>query len=60
MKKIYSFALAAVAILSAASCQKEMANAPEVENGEKFTVVATAADTKTVLEGNVAYWMPGD
>ena len=60
MKKIYSFALAAVAILSAASCQKEMANAPEVENGEKFTVVATAAETKTVLEGNVAYWMPGD
>ena len=60
MKKIYSFVLAAVAVLSAASCQKELANAPEVENGEKFTVVATAAETKTVLEGNVAYWMPGD
>ena len=60
MKKIYSFVLAAVAILSAASCQKELVNAPEVENGEKFTVVATAAETKTVLEGNVAYWMPGD
>ena len=60
MKKIYSFALAAVAILSAASCQKELVNSSVVENGEKFTVVATAADTKTVLEGNVAYWMPGD
>ena len=62
MKKIYSFALAAVAILSAASCQKEMANEPLQNEGGDFTVTAVAsADSKTVLiDGVNTYWTPGD
>lgn len=62
MKKIYSFAIAAVALFSAASCQKEMANfEPQTEGGD-FTVTAVAsADTKTVLvDGVKIYWTPGD
>ena len=40
MKKIYSFVLAAVAILSAASCQKEIV-APEADsNATAFSFVA--------------------
>lgn len=61
MKKIYSIALAAVAILSAASCQKELVNDNFDAAGEKFTVTAVAsADSKTVLDGNTSYWTPGD
>ena len=62
MKKIYSFALAAVAILSAASCQKEMANEAIVDNGgDAFKVTAiSATDSKTVLDGVNTYWTPGD
>lgn len=61
MKKIYSFAIAAVAILSAASCQKEMADTPKTE-GVDFTVTAVAsAETKTILvDGVKTYWTPGD
>ena len=62
MKKIYSFAIAAVALFSAASCQKEMANfEPQTEGGD-FTVTAVAAgETKTVLvDGVKTYWTPGD
>ena len=61
MKKIYSFAIAAVALFSAASCQKELVNAPMTEGGD-FTVTAIAsADTKTVLvDGVKTYWTPGD
>lgn len=61
MKKIYSFAIAAVALFSAASCQKELVNAPMTEGGD-FTVTAiAAADTKTVLvDGVKTYWTPGD
>ena len=61
MKKIYSFVLVAVAILSATSCQKELVNENLNNATDKFTVTAIAsADTKTVLEGNVSYWTPGD
>ena len=61
MKKIYSIALAAVAILSAASCQKELVNDNFDAAGEKFTVTAVAsADSKTVLDGVNTYWTPGD
>lgn len=61
MKKIYSFALAAVALFSAASCQEELANvAPQTEGGD-FTVTAVAsADTKTILDGVNTNWTPGD
>lgn len=62
MKKIYSFALAAAAIFSAASCQEELANnAPQTEGGD-FTVVATTALTKTALaeDGLNVVWTPGD
>ena len=61
MKKIYSFAIAAVALFSAASCQKELVNAPMTEGGD-FTVTAIAsAETKTVLvDGVKTYWAPGD
>ena len=61
MKKIYSLALVAVAILSATSCQKELVNENFDNAGDKFTVTAVAsAETKTVLEGKVSYWTPGD
>ena len=61
MKKIYSFALAAVALISAASCQEELANfEPQTEGGD-FTVTALAsAESKTVLDGVNVYWTPGD
>lgn len=63
MKKIYSFALAAVTILSAASCQKEeLTNNKNLLGEGNFTVTAIAsADTKTVLvDGVETYWTPGD
>lgn len=61
MKKFYSFVLVAVAILSATSCQKELVNGNLNDASEKFTVTAFAStDAKTVLEGNVSYWTPGD
>lgn len=61
MKKIYSLAFAAVAILSAASCQKELVNDNLVEGGD-FTVTATVAATKTVMDdaAKAIYWTPGD
>lgn len=61
MKKIYSFALAAVAILSAASCQKELVNETlSTAEGDAFTVTAIAPATKTVLDDVNTYWTPGD
>lgn len=63
MKKIYSFVLAAVAVLSAASCQQELTNeALENIGGGNFTVTATSAETKTALaeDGFGVVWTPGD
>ena len=62
MKKIYSFVFAAIAILSAASCQKEIV-APEAgSNATAFSFVAEReAETKTTLvNGKSTYWTPGD
>jgi len=64
MKRNYSFVFAAIAILSAASCQKELVNAPETDttNAAPFSFIAEReAETKTVLvEGKSTYWTPGD
>ena len=62
MKRIYSFMFAAVAIFTAASCQKEMANETlENNGGEQYTFSATILETKTVLaEGNKVNWSVGD
>lgn len=62
MKRIYSFVFAAIAILSAASCQKEIV-APEADtNATAFSFVAEReAETKTTLvNGKSTYWTPGD
>lgn len=62
MKRIYSFVFAAIAILSAASCQKEIV-APEADsNATAFSFVADReAETKTTLvDGKSTYWTPGD
>lgn len=63
MKKIYSFVFAAIAILSAASCQKELVNVPDTDsNAGSFTFVAQRdTETKTVLvDGKSTHWTPGD
>ena len=62
MKKIYSFALAAVALLSAASCQKELVDNTIENQGGDFTVTAVASvESKTVLvDGVKTFWTPGD
>ena len=61
MKKIYSFVFAAVALFAAASCQKELVNAPETLGGD-FTITASmSADTKTILDGETEIkWSAGD
>ena len=62
MKRIYSIMFAAVAILAAASCQKEMTNEPET-TGEPFSFTATIGDdTKTALanDGKNVTWTAGD
>ena len=62
MKRIYSFVFAAIAILSAASCQKEIV-APEADsNATAFSFVAERdTETKTTLvNGKSTYWTPGD
>lgn len=66
MKRIYSIMFAAVAILAAASCQKEMAEETFVNgNGGDFSITASLdVERKTVLEdtqdGNKTYWAAGD
>lgn len=63
MKKITSFIFAAIAVFSAASCQKELVNVPETDpNAAPFSFVADRdAETKTVLvNGKTTYWAPGD
>lgn len=61
MKKIYSFVFAAVALFAAASCQKEIVNAPEVK-GEAFRFTATRdTETKTIMSGDRSVsWTVGD
>lgn len=61
MKKIYSFVFAAIAILSAASCQKESFTEDEV-NAAPFSFVGSRdVETKTVLvDGKSTYWTVGD
>ena len=62
MKRIYSFVFAAIAILSAAYCQKEIV-APEADsNATAFSFVAEReAETRTTLvNGKSTYWTPGD
>lgn len=63
MKKIYSFVFAALTILSAASCQKEMTTVPEANNDAvAFSFTATReSETKTVLvNGKSTWWTPDD
>ena len=61
MKKIYSFVFAAIAILSAASCQKEIASPIEDPNAAPFSFVAEReVETKTVLVGKTSHWTVGD
>ena len=62
MRRFYSFMVAALAVIAAASCNKEIQETPQ--NSEKETVTFTAfvdgADTKTVLDGKVSKWEAGD
>ena len=62
MKRIYSIMFAAVAIFTAASCQKELADNTLPTGGEKYSFTATISpDTKTVLvDGNKVNWSVGD
>ena len=60
MKKIYSYVIAAAAMLAAASCQEIVE--PAVKGPEAFSLTAVAGvDTKTTLvDGVKTYWMPTD
>ena len=60
MKKIYSYVIAAAAMLAAASCQEIVE--PAVKGPEAFSLTAVAGvDTKTTLvDGVKTYWTPGD
>ncbi len=54
MKKIYSYLFAAVAILAAVACNKEIDKNETPQLGETVTFYATTeVESKTVLEGNV-------
>lgn len=59
MRKIYSYLFAAVAIFTAASCQKDMADL--TPHAEGYSITALAGTTKTALvDGVKTYWTPGD
>ena len=61
MKKIYSFVFAAIAILSAASCQKENFNEKAVNAGPFSFTAAREVESKTVLvDGKSVEWTVGD
>lgn len=62
MRKFYSFMVAALAVMAAASCNKELQEVPQNSDKEivKFTAFVDGADTKTVLDGNVSKWESGD
>ena len=63
MKRFYSFALAAVAIFSVASCQEELSDASfaGAQYGDFKVTAVISSETRTVLENGVkTYWTPGD
>ena len=61
MKKIYSFVFAAIAILSAASCQKENITENAVNAGPFSFTATREVESKTVLvDGKSVEWTVGD
>lgn len=62
MRKFYSFIIAALAVIAAASCNKELQDVPQRSEGEvmTFTAYTDGADTKTVLDGKLSKWVSGD
>ena len=64
MRKIYSFAVAAVALLTATSCNKELPQGEVLPVGETviYTASVDGADTKAVLndETKKSEWVAGD
>ena len=62
MRKFYSFIIAALAVIAAASCNKEFQDVPQQSGGEvmTFTAYTDGADTKTVLDGKLSKWVSGD
>lgn len=62
MRKFYSFMVAALAVMAAASCNKELQKVPQNSDKEivTFTAFVDGADTKTILDGKVSKWESGD
>ena len=61
MRKIYSIMFAAVAIFTAASCQKEITGAPEVKGEPFYFTASIGAETKTALSDTKSVvWTLGD
>ena len=62
MRKFYSFIIAALAVIAAASCNKELQDVPQQSGGEDmtFTAYTDGADTKTALDGKLSKWVSGD
>ncbi len=67
MRKFYSFMVAALAVMAAASCNKELQEVPQNSDKEivKFTAFVDGADTKTELGESAdgkraALWSAGD
>ena len=62
MRKSIVFVSAAVALLSAASCTRELIEPLETEGGEKITITLSLEGdaTKTALEAGKTVWAEGD
>ena len=62
MRRFYSFMVAALAVMAAASCTQELQDAPQNSDKEMatFTAYVDGAETKTVLDGKVSKWESGD
>ena len=62
MRRFYSFMVAALAVMAAASCTQELQDAPQNSDREMatFTAYVDGAETKTVLDGKVSKWESGD